>query len=308
MKGLEAARLYCDAYGRQLLESAGECADRIAFALTGSGSECLGYDHEVSRDHDFAPGFQVFLPGEELVDERQEFLLERSYARLPAEFMGLKRLGPPVRGRRGVIRAAEFFRDRTGTDDGHLTLEDWCRVPQYALAEAVNGEVFYDPSGFLTRIRQSLIRMPEDALRKRLAGQLTLMDQAGMYNYARCLSHGEELAAQWALTEFCGSAMEAAFLLSGRYMPYYKWASRALGELKGFEGLPQDIAFLMMNDNAEEARRLKLSVIHDIARGILDGCAARGRTNEGELSRAAAEVNEGIRDAYLRTAGMLYAV
>src|SRR4029453_11518452 len=33
-----------------------------AAALLGNGSEVLGYDDEVSTDHDFGPRVQVFLP------------------------------------------------------------------------------------------------------------------------------------------------------------------------------------------------------------------------------------------------------
>ena len=63
----------------------------LAAGLTGSGSECFGFDDEVSRDHDFEPGFCLFLPDEETVDRRTAFLLERAYARLPKEFRGFRR-------------------------------------------------------------------------------------------------------------------------------------------------------------------------------------------------------------------------
>jgi hypothetical protein len=141
MKGLEIARAYYETYGAPMLKARfPQLLPHVAAGLFGSGSECFGYDDDVSRDHDFEPGFMLLLPGEDAVSRRDAFLLERAYAGLPREFMGLRRgLMQPVGGpRRGVVRAADFFRDRTGAEDGILTLGQWLAVPEQSLAEAVN--------------------------------------------------------------------------------------------------------------------------------------------------------------------------
>ena len=92
MKGLELSRAYFERFGRPMLEEQfPELLPFLAAGLCGSGSECFGWDDEVSRDHDFEPGFCLFLPEEELVSRRQEFLLERAYAKLPAAFGGVER-------------------------------------------------------------------------------------------------------------------------------------------------------------------------------------------------------------------------
>ena len=208
MKGLKIARAYYEEYGEPMLrEKFPELLPLIAAGLTGSGSECWGFDDEVSRDHDFEPGFCLFLPGEDVVDRKTAFALERAYAALPGEFMGLKRsLVSPVGGaRHGVLRTAEFMKDKIGKADGNLSLMEWLYMPDYALAEAVNGEIFTDGYGEVTAIRERLMHRPEDVRLKKLAGQLLLMGQSGQYNYRRCLQHGETAAAQLAAVEFVKS-------------------------------------------------------------------------------------------------------
>ncbi len=62
MKGLEAARrLYAEKGADIIHEHFPEYEGRIAVGLAGSGSQCLGFDDEISRDHDFEPGFCLWL-------------------------------------------------------------------------------------------------------------------------------------------------------------------------------------------------------------------------------------------------------
>ena len=64
MGGLELSREFFDAYGKPMLEAQfPHLLPKLAAGLFGSGSECFGYDDEISRDHDFEPGFCIFLPG-----------------------------------------------------------------------------------------------------------------------------------------------------------------------------------------------------------------------------------------------------
>ena len=221
MKGLELSREFYEAYGRDMLT--GEFSHLLPYlciGLAGSGSECLGYDDELSRDHDFEPGFCIFLPGEEVVSRRDAFLLERAYEKLPKTFMGFTRnaLNPVGGNRRGVIRMGDFFEAKTGSRDGELSLGAWLTLPDYMLKEAVNGAVFCDHYGEFSRIREKLLYYPEDVRLKKLAGNLLLMGQSGQYNYSRCVSRGETGAAQLAVFEFVKSAVQVMFLLKKQYI------------------------------------------------------------------------------------------
>lgn len=303
MNGLEITRRFWEEVGLPILEREfPDLLPRIAVGLCGSGSECFGFDDEISRDHDFEPGFCLFLPGEDVVSRREEFLLERAYAKLPREFLGLKRSGlSPVGGNRhGPIRAARFWTEKLGSSTGELTWEDWFRIPDHALAEAVNGAVFRDDSGFFTRVREGLVQ-PEDVVKKKLAAQFFLLGQAGQYNFARCLAHGERGAALLAAGVFVRAAIRSAFLLNNAFEPYYKWSFRALRTLPGGSDLAPVLEEILQGTGEK---------IQDVCRSL----AARARERwqdlpeETEMEKLAYAVNDTIRHGTLRNTHLLYAL
>ena len=313
MKGLDIARSYFEQYGMPMLEEKfPDLIPQLAAGLIGEGSECSGYDDRVSRDHDFEPGFCLFLPGEDRVDRRTAFLLERAYAALPREFMGLRRsLMQPVGGaRRGVIRIPDFLTAKTGTPDGRLTLEQWIALPEQSLLECVNGEVFFDNSGEITAARERLSFYPEDVRRKKLAGALLIMAQAGQYNFSRCLDHGETAAAQTAVFEFVNAAMSAVFLLNKKYKPYYKWSFRALRALPELSFEAELFELLLTTDNDGERRDEKYGIIEGIAADVIDALREKGLSEAvcGDLEKHAYSVNDGIEDPTLRNMHILAAV
>ena len=313
MTGMELAREYWESFGAPMIrEQFPEQEGLIAAALTGSGSECYGFDDELSRDHDFEPGFCLFLPGEDRVDRRTAFLLERAYAKLPQEFRGFRRqkMGPVGGHRHGVFRIDEYFTEKVGCPAAELTPERWLRLPDYALAEAVNGEVFRDDAGILTACRDTLREIPEDVRRKKLAGQLLIMGQSGQYNYRRCLGHGETGAAQLAAGEFVRSAMAVFFLLRRTYMPYYKWSFRALRALPGGEDLGRSLEWLLTTENGEELAEDKYFCMEGIAADFIELLQEQGLTKAdcGDLEKHAYSVNDGIRDPEIRNLHILYCV
>ena len=304
-KGLEIARAYYENYGKPMLEE--QFPDLLPFlaaGLIGSGSECFGFDDEVSRDHDFEPGFCLFLPDEDVIDRKKAFALERACASLPREYAGLTRslMGPAGGARRGVLRTGEFFREKCGTSDGILTVGEWLRTPSFLLAEAVNGELFFDNYGEVTKIRERLACYPEDIRRKKLAGHLLEMAQAGQYNYRRCLSHGETGAAQLCVTRFVTSAVSAAFLLNQTYEPYYKWSFRALNELPRFGDIAGPLESLLTSGNEGDTAEDKYYMIEDLAALFIDALHDQDLTRAGcgDLERHAYSVNDGIGDAGIR--------
>lgn len=88
-KGLELAEAYYKAYGQEMLRTKfPQVIGQTAVGLAGYGSECLGFDDEVSMDHDYGPSFCVWLPRE--VYRQYGAQMQAAYEALPQEFMGCK--------------------------------------------------------------------------------------------------------------------------------------------------------------------------------------------------------------------------
>lgn len=314
MKGLELSRKYYIECGEPMLRAEfPQLMDLLAVGSVGRGSDRYGYDDEVSRDHDFEPGFCIFLPGEDIISRRDEFLLERAYAKLPKEFMGVKRqpMSPVGGNRNGVIRTARFYEEAVGAPDGKLSVNAWLSIPDHALAEAVNGEVFFDGYGEFSSIRNMIINMPPDIRLKRLAGNLLIMAQSGQYNFLRCCSHGEYEAAQLACFEFVNSAMKVIFNLRKRCMPYYKWSFRALRELDGTGEYSRLLSSLLTGDDRSvDEQKQKNTSIESVCTMVSSEMREQGLTSSpgNDLERHAYCVNDSITDGNIRNMHILAAV
>ncbi|MEG0365843.1 MAG: tetratricopeptide repeat protein, partial [Coprobacillus sp.] len=88
--GLKLSRDYYYEIGKPMLEAKfSKYLPYMAIGLVGMGSECLGYDDKLSQDHDFGPGFCIWLPKE--VYETIGQSLQVAYNQLPQEFQGYQR-------------------------------------------------------------------------------------------------------------------------------------------------------------------------------------------------------------------------
>ena len=107
-KGLDLCEAFYHEYGEPMLRTKYPAyLPYIAAGLVGEGSECLGFDDEISRDHDFGPGFCLFLT--DSVYEEIGEALQAEYDRLPVTYMGItRRVSPKSPKRVGVFRIGNF--------------------------------------------------------------------------------------------------------------------------------------------------------------------------------------------------------
>lgn len=266
MRGLDEAReLYLN-YGREMIhERFPGYEAKIAVGLAGHGSECFGFDDELSRDHDFPLGFCLWIDDE--TDREIGIELDRAYRSLPIRAAGERSL--MAEKSRGVCRIGDFYRRYTGAPGAPEELLHWLSLPSYALAEATNGEVWRDELGLFTGIREKLLRgMPEDVRLKKLAARTIEMAQTGQYNFSRMLKRGDIGAAMLCLGRFINAACEAVYLLNRRHMPYYKWQLKAMEGLGIMAYMKEAFEFLLTAENDNGTLELKAKVVEDICREL----------------------------------------
>lgn len=172
---------------------------RHSAALLGPGSEVLGYDDDVSPDHDFGERVQIFYPDHDT--------------------------------------AGQFFQAHLGFDPGAgTTTEDWLLTPTQILASLTRGAVFHDPDGELRRRREALAWYPDDVWRYALAAGWLKVGQEEAF-VGRTGSTGDDLGSRVLAARQVRELMRLAFLVERRWAPYGKWFGRAFGELKSAAGL-----------------------------------------------------------------------
>ncbi len=233
MNGLELSERYFHETGLPMLrERFPSYLRRIAAGLVGEGSECLGFDDHISRDHDWGPAFCLWLLREDFAVLAPD--LRREYEKLPRDFLGYDSRRESEWGgdRIGVFEIGAFYRRFIGLDRLPATVGEWRSIPEENLATATNGKVFMDEAGVFTDFRSGLLSYyPEDVRLKKIAARCMRMAQSGQYNFPRCARRNEFVAAEYAKSQFAADAISTVFLLNRRYRPFYKWMHRALREL-----------------------------------------------------------------------------
>jgi hypothetical protein len=244
MKGLELAEQYFFAVGAPMIQKQFPDYERkIAAGLMGMGSDCFGFDDEISRDHDWGPTFYLWLTKTDY--EAIGTKLQSEFDNLPRSFAGF---GPREestwgKGRSGVFGIGQFYKQFIGFDHPPQSLKEWRIIPESNLATATNGRVFIDPLGEFSAFRRRLMEFyPEDVRLKKIASRCMTISQAGQYNYLRCVRRQEYVAAHWNEAKFISDLISLVFLLLNRqYRPFPKWMHRSMQNLVILGGVLYDL-------------------------------------------------------------------
>lgn len=261
MTGLELCRRYYEECGRPMIAEQFRAYESvIAVGLVGKGSDCFGFDDTLSQDHDYGPRFVMWVTKkvyEEIGEELQE-----AYENLPKSFMGVERIETfHGRDRCGVMIIEDFYKNLLGFNlvgmldrnsgqgasgkESMETIKSWLAVHDYALASAVNGEVFRDDEGIFTKYRNMLMEYyPKAVWYRKIAQTCALFSQNGQYNLPRMRMRGQFVAAELAKAECAKQAMKLYYLLNRTYAPHDKWL---------FKGMPENPQMTLREEGMEQS-------------------------------------------------------
>lgn len=265
MSGLALSEAYFREYGMKMIDDGfSEYKRYMAVGLVGEGSECFGFDDELSESHDFGPGFCIWLP--DAICQIIGRSLQVAYDRLPKEYRGRRRIETPEgKGRTGVFSIPEFYRKYIGCNGMPSGNVEWLFAPETSFCTVTNGKVFEDYAGEFSLIRSGLLDFyPRDILLKKLAARMAMMSQTGQYNYERCMKRKEQAAAYLSCGEFIRTTVSMVYLLNGRYMPYYKWMFRGMEALPLLRDVKPMLEQLAILPDVPENTKKKVSLIEEI--------------------------------------------
>jgi Domain of unknown function (DUF4037) len=207
---------------------------RYAAGRLGSGSDVLGIDDAMSRDHDWGCRLTLLVdgPASDAVPQIRE-LLERE---LPESYQGYPVRFPvtwdqSLSHKVEVDTVAGFAASRLGVDPtAELTVLDWLILTGQSVLEVIAGPVFCDQTTGLGPARAALRWYPPDVERHVLAAGWQLLSQE-MPMVGRTAERGDELGSRLLSARLAGYLVWLAFALSRQWAPYAKWRGTAFQAL-----------------------------------------------------------------------------
>jgi hypothetical protein len=217
-----------------------------ALGLVGYGSDVLGFDTEISMDHNWGPRLVLFLEDNrydelyEELDELFKFQLPVSFQGFPTNFthpstdstQSMEAIEKnPVNHLIQITTVSRFVEASLGFDMYHeLTLKDWLYFSEQGLLELTEGKIFFDSIGTITQIRSTMKRFPKDILRIKLASLWERIANEEAF-VGRCLDTGDDIGLRLITARIINTLMKICFYLEERFIPYSKWFGSAFDTL-----------------------------------------------------------------------------
>ncbi|WBW97224.1 DUF4037 domain-containing protein [Oceanirhabdus sp. W0125-5] len=282
MKGLELSELFYFNVVKKLIEKHFPMLkNKYGAGLIGYGSDVLGNDDELSRDHEWGPRCHLWLL-EEDYNKYGDEIDEMLKAELPLEYLGYKT--------RFVFN--EEFQVLVTTDDKHNSIHhvaittverylriqyginnrdyttnqyylnnlEWLCIPEQKLLELTRGKIFEDPIGEITKIRKDFSYYNEDIWKYKLLYCWKQLDDLALIPL--CYKRNQIISGKIILTRIIENIIRLVYLYNKKYYPgYMKWFSYEFSKLPK---LAASISTKLENSFMEEDITKIISVMESV--------------------------------------------
>ena len=239
--------------------------------LWGYGSEVLGFDTPMSRDHDWGPRLQIFLSEEDRSLQQQ--IWDTLAQTLPKTFYGYStHFGPPNEEDKGTRHMSlkedgpVDHRVQIMTLEDYLTdylpvnvLEaispaDWLIIPQQRLRTIVAGGVFHDGLDCLLPVQEKLHWYPDAVWFYLLASGFSRIGQEE-HLMGRCGYVGDEIGSAQLGAHLTRTIMLLTFWMEKSYAPYHKWFGTSFKQLDSAEELLPTLHTIRLADTWQDREK-----------------------------------------------------
>lgn len=244
MKGLELSEAFYWEIVRPIIaKQFPQLLEKHAAGLIGYGSDVLGYDDELSRDHEWGARCYIWLL-ESDYDMYATSLNQTFNEKIPTVYKGYP-------ARFSVDESHEVLIPYNGKDNlhhiaitsvsRHMELQvglhttqpskyEWLVIPEQKLMEWTRGKIFTDPVGEITAVRKTLTYLPDDVWRYKLKYAWSSFRQ--LYVAGISALRGDTLSARLCLNKMVDKVVQLIFLYNKRVRPAtYKWISREMSQI-----------------------------------------------------------------------------
>ncbi|WP_375452651.1 DUF4037 domain-containing protein [uncultured Devosia sp.] len=277
MQGIELSRgFYFDLVQPWLNEVAPGL--RHAAALIGYGSELLGFDDEMSRDHNWGPRVRIYLARDDFGAYARR-LVDQFTNVMPSHYRGepigwRSRPHPPANGLEsaGALAHGLEFHTLEALLESHLGLRSaehleapqWLGFAEQKLLALTAGAVFRDDDGRLTEARARLAYYPRDVWLYKLACQWRRIADEQAF-VGRAGQVGDDLGSRVIGARLVRDVMRMGFLLERRYAPYSKWLGTGFARLPIAHRLLPHLTQALIADDCRRRENALASAYRELA-------------------------------------------
>jgi hypothetical protein len=231
--------------------------------LIGSGSEVLGFDDEMSRDHHWGPRLILFLTDTDYtnlsssIDRSLKQNLPATCHGYPTNFSKADKTGVRLMESDStgeidhlieIVTTREYFHSLLGIDIyDKLSNVDWLSFPQQILLSIQSGRIFHDQIG-LKDIRGKLNYYPHDIWLYLMASSWQRIGQEE-HLAARAWLTGQDIGFSIIACRLVRDIMQLGFLLEKKYAPFAKWLEQSFVKLDCSKALMPYLSEIVNSSN-----------------------------------------------------------